>query len=628
MTLSRRSTLLYSLALSVLAALVYWPGLSGGFIFDDYPNIVSNTRIHAQTLSWEAIVTASQGYQGGGYGRPLATISFALDYLISDTSAYPFKLTSLIVHLINALLVFWLLRRVLALPRDSAERPWPLVAAFAIALLWAIHPMQVSTVLYVVQRMETLSLTFVLLALIAYMRGRTAQRNGDLGWPWLATSAVLACLGMASKESAVLFPVYALCLELTVLDFDAKAERTRRFLKIAYAAGLLAAIVLFVAWVLPQYATPGNMGGRDFTLAERLLSQLRILPAYIGQMLLPLPSSLTFYYDNYPISTGLLSPATTLAGGLFLLGLLAFAWLARRRMPLASLGILWFFAAHLLTSNVFNLELRFEHRNYFALLGVLMALADLARRIPMHDGPGLKYVALGALLVAFGGMTAVRSATWGNQILLANELAERNPASARASNDYAEQLMNLSGMDTTSRFYPMAVREFERGSRLPGASPLPEQGLILMAASSGQVPEAAWWDRLNEKIRTRPIGPQEQGAVHGLLNHRFKGMELDDKQLSLALSTLFRRSLMPRQGYVDYGVYAQTYLHDDALATRLFVRSLDRGSPDPSLAGGLAADLIRSGYGAQAKAVMQRASELGLTQDPRFKAALNRTDAP
>lgn len=626
MTLLHRRTLLFSLALLVLVTLVYWPGLGGGFLFDDYPNIVSNSRIHAQALTWDAIGDAAQAYGAGAYGRPLATITFALDYLVSGKNAWAFKLSSLAVHLANALLVFWLLRRLLALPREGEQQVWPAIAAFAIALLWAIHPLQVSTVLYVVQRMETLSLTFVLLALIAYLHGRVAQRDGHRGWPWLAASVVLAGIGMFSKETAVLFPVYALSLELTVLGFDARSHRTSRLLKRAYAAACLIGLVVFVVYALPRYAVGEVYAGRDFSLQERLLTQLRVLPMYLGQMLLPLPASLPFYYDAYPKSIGWLSPATTLVGAVFLLALLAVAFKVRRRMPLVALGILWFFAAHLLTSNVFALELAFEHRNYFALLGVLLALAELVRRIPMQDGPALKYAAVGSLVVAFGVLACVRSATWGEPFLLASDMVAKNPSSPRASNDLAEQYMNLSDMNAQSPFYSMAQQEFERGGRLPGASPLPEQGLILMAAASGQTADPAWWHRLNEKIRARPLGPQEQGAVNGLMQQRYKGLKLDDQQLGQALATLFERSPMPPQAYADYADYALTYLHDEPLATRMFVAALEHHPRDPAYAARLVTDLLGQGRVGPARAVIDRAGELGLTEDPVFKATIDRTN--
>lgn len=627
--LQRHRTLLFSLALLALTTLVYWPGLAGGFLFDDYPNILTNMRVHAESLSWPALKSAAQGYESGSYGRPLATISFALNYLIDGKNPWGYKIASLLVHLGNALLVFWLLRRLLSLPRAGGDTNanWRTPAAFTIALLWAIHPLQVSSVLYIVQRMETLSLTFVLLALVAYLWGRVAQRDGARGWPWLALSALLAGVGMLSKETAVLFPAYALALELTVLRFDAQSVRTRRFLQTAYAVGSIVTLAIFAAWVLPKYVSADVYALRDFTLYERLLSQLRILPMYLGQMLLPLPSSLMFYYDNFPKSTGWLNPTSTLAGGLFLMALLATAWRLRQRMPLVALGILWFFAAHLLTSNVFPLELVFEHRNYFALLGVLLALADLVSRIPMRDSPALKYVGVGVVLIGFGLLATVRSATWGNPLLLATDMSARNPGSARASNDLGEQYMNMSGMDANSPFYSMAAKEFERGSRLPGASPLPEQGLILMAALSDQVADPAWWSRLNEKIGTRPIGPQEQGALQGLMQHRYKGVALDDQQLGKALATMFRRSKMPPGAYAQYADYAMVYLHDEDLAERMFVAAIDNNPTDPEYATRILGNLVADGRMRQADAVFKRARQLGLLKELQAPTATNNSPA-
>ncbi|MGH8077280.1 MAG: hypothetical protein ACREPE_08155 [Lysobacter sp.] len=615
MTLQRPTVLVFSLILLALTALVYWPGINGGFLFDDYPNILTNTAIQMETLSWDALARAARAYEGGLFGRPLATISFALDYLNGGKSPRTYKLTSLAVHLANALLVFWLVRRLLALALAGPR--WAHWAAFSIALLWAIHPLQVSTVLYVVQRMETLSLTFVLLALVGYLHGRVLQRDGSRGWPWLALSVLLAGMGMLSKETAILFPAYAFALELTVLGFEARSPRTTRNLKLAYGSGIIVALVLFFA-LLPGYIALEAFAGRDFTMYERLLSQLRVLPRYLGQMLLPLPASLPFYYDDYTRSTGWLRPGTTLAGGLLVLTLLVAAWKARRSLPLVSLGILWFFAAHLLTSNVFNVELVFEHRNYFALLGILIAGADLIRRIPVQNTPVFKAAGIAAIVVAFGFLGGVRSAVWGDPLLLAMDMAAKNANSARASNDLGEQYMNMSGMDPNSPFYGMAVLEFERGSRLPSSSPLPEQALILMAASSGQAPHPDWWPRLIQKIRTRPLGPQEQGAIVGLMQQRYKGLVLDDQELGKALAILFERSgiSMPAHAYALYADYALTYLGDEALADRLFVQAIERNANDADYAARIFGALTADGRTRQAQAVYQRARELGLMTGP------------
>jgi hypothetical protein len=383
-------------------------------------------------------------------------------------------------------------------------------------------------------------------------------------------------------------------------------------LKVVYAAGLALAAVAFVAWVMPTYLDPAAYSWREFTVGERLLTQLRVLPMYLGWVLLPLPDQLVFYYDNYPISTGLLAPATTLAGGLCLVLLLAAAVAARRRMPLFSLGILWFFAAHLLTSNIVPVELVFEHRNYFALLGILLAIFDLASRIPARNGPlGLR---AGAAVFVAGLflLTLIRAATWGDPLLLASDLAARNPGSARASNDLGEQYMAIADGDATSPFYGMATSEFERGASLPTSSPLPEHALLLMAAIAGEKGNPAWWDSLDRKLLERKIGPQEKIAVFGLLKQRSNGLPLDDERLMRSLGILFSRTTLPPAAHVQFADYALVHAGDGAAATRLYVAAITLEPRDANFALDLISQLAAAGHGPQAKAVLDQARALGL----------------
>lgn len=613
---SPRSTqlrfLLLALALPVLAALVYWPGLSGGFLFDDYPTILTNPAIHVDSLNMESLRLAARGFAQGEYGRPLATITFALNHAIDGVDPYGYKVANLAIHALNALLVFLLVGHLL-------QRTWPQSSAsvyrwsaFLVALAWATHPLQVSSVLYVVQRMETLAATFVLLSLLCYWRGRSLQIEGQRGWPWLAASPLIAGIGMLSKETAVLFPVFALILEWSIFHFEARTPKTSRNLKWLFAVGCGVAVAVFVAYLLPKYAGPNAYEGRDFTLYERLLTQMRVLPMYLGQSLLPLPANLPFYYDDYQKSSGWLQPATTLMGAALLLGLLAWAWRLRQKRPLAAFGIAWFFAGHLLTSNIFNLELAFEHRNYLSLLGVILVVAEFVRSIPTRDGPAIKRAAVVIVVVGFGVLATIRSATWGDPFLLAMDLAARNPQSPRAVTDLGEQYMLFSRMDPSSPFYEMAIREYERAARLPGASPLPETGLLLMSAASNTPARPEWWASLIEKIRTRPLGPQERTALYGLLEQRYKGVELDDKQLSLALQTLFARTVLPPQAYAHFGDYALTYLHDEALAERMFVRAVEAAPHDADNAAHIFSTLTADGHARQATAVYRRARQLGL----------------
>lgn len=596
--------LLYPIALLVLvvaAALAYWPGINGGFLFDDYNNIQVNPAIQIQSLDATSLGRAAGAYQAGSYGRPLATLSFALDHYFQGKDPAGFKRTSILLHALNTLLVFLLVSRLLAMPRSlPVWSPW---AALAIAAAWAIHPLQVSTVLYVVQRMEMLVATFTLLALLAYLRGRLAQREGRRGWPWLALAVGLSAIGMLAKESAVLIPFFTLAIEATLLRFEAARTSTPRTLKWVYAAGTALAAAVFFGYVVPRYASPESFAIRDFSAAERLLTQLRVLPLYLTQILVPSPELMTFYYDNYPKSSDLLSPITTLFGGLFLAALAWLAWRVRKKAPLASLGIAWFFVAHLLTSSPLNLELVFEHRNYLAILGVMLAVAEGIRRLPMKDGPGLKIFAVIGVLALVGVLTVIRSATWGNPLLLASDLVARNPDSPRASNDLGMIYVDMSGGSIESPFLHMGMQEFERGSRLPGASPLPEQGLILMSAVSGYPTDPAWWDRLEHKIRTQPLGPQQVMSVQGLLTQHQRGFHVDPDRLAEVYAAMLERTKFPGYVYARFADFLYEDLREPGRATSYYVKAATADPGDTEFHELLLGTLITEGRAEQATAV-------------------------
>ena len=97
------------LCFGVLAVFsVYWPGLHGGFFFDDHPNIVLNPGVKLAHLSWESLRLAWSSGISGQFGRPVSQLSFALNYYFSGFSPFAFKLTNLVIHCLNGVLVYLL----------------------------------------------------------------------------------------------------------------------------------------------------------------------------------------------------------------------------------------------------------------------------------------------------------------------------------------------------------------------------------------------------------------------------------------------------------------------------------------------------------------------------------------
>lgn len=591
-----RTTGAACLALLVLGLIAYWPGLHGGFIFDDFPNLVADPDWKVRTLDLVEWRRAVFNGISSSVGRPLAMLSFALNHYFTGLDPVWLKATNLAIHLGNALLVFFLCVRVFALAGASSDqRRIGRFAAFIVAAAWAVHPLQVSSVLYVVQRMELGAQGFVLLALLAYLKGRERQIAGHRSWPWLAATAVATLAGLGFKESALLVPGYAFLLELCVLRFRGAGGQRSRLWMGAYAAGITVAAIGFFGVLLPHYLEPRMYAYRDFSLVERLLTQGPVLLTYLGQILLPSPDRLVFYYDNYPISRGLLDPPWTLTAFALLGALLAIAALAWRRWPLVTLGIGWFFLSHALTSNVVPLELAFEHRNYLALLGVLIALAPplawLCRNLNTDARVSLASLPVLALLA----LCLIQSHTWGDPMRLAVALSTRNIESPRASYELGKLLLEDARSDVNAPSWSMARREFEHAASLPDSSPMAEQALIIMDGRTDQPIPSARWESFRAKLARRQAGPHELSALRGVVVCRVqKKCKLDDQQLLDTFGVALQRN--PRSGriHAEYANFAYNVLGDRALAVRV-MRDAVRLEPDePALQIGLAKFLLAS----------------------------------
>lgn len=608
---------LLMLGLLGLVSVLFWPALSGGFIFDDYPIFAENPAIHISGWQWHEWRQV-WSWSHTNIQRPFAMLTFALNYALGN-EWFGFKLTNLLIHLLNTVLVLLLTRRLLLASWlthetvDSVRQErrigyWALAIAFA----WAIHPLQVSTVMYVVQRMEMLGFTFALLALLAYWRARQEQLAGRRAWPWLLMFAVLIGAGYYAKETAVLVPGYAMLIELTLLRFEAAKAGIARAWKIFYIAGCAAAISALLFYVIPHFSQPANFAGRGFTVWERELTQLRVLPMYLYWYIMPLPSHLSFYYDSYPISTDLLHPATTLLGGSLLLGLLGLAIAVHQRRPLLALGIGWFFVSQALTSSPVPLELVFEHRNYPALLGISLAYADLFFVAANRFDPRVAVLVASVVLMNFGLLTFIRSSIWGDRLFLTQTLSEDNPSSARAAYDLARRYMFMAHNDPNSPLYSLSVKELRRASTLPSASPMAEEALILINADHHDQPDVpALWKSFFEKLENRPLGPEAYMALDKLTMERLGGKaDIDARQLAHAYEITIKRNPSRANLHAAYAELADTVLHEPDLAIVHWQEALKLDKDVAGYSKQLAGYLLENHRNQEARAVIDQAWQL------------------
>lgn len=434
--MNRRETWLPRILLGAamtIAVLVYIPSLHGIFVLDDSANLANLESIDENSQGPEFALFVISG-NAGPTSRPVALLSFLAQHESWPHRPFDFKIVNLLIHLANCLLVFLVLQRICVVfgNMDTCQARW---VALAISVIWLLHPVHVSTVAYVIQRMNLLAGFFMLAGTLAYLEARRRALSGRRAAMLLAWVALplLAILGALSKENAA-----ALLFLVTLMDYGFPAadrpgwwewwRATVIILPLAFV-GLLV-ITFWDSVILPGYDS------RDFDLAGRLLSQPRALLTYIHVLLVPAGRNIGLFHDDFVASTGLLDPWTTLPAILALAALVISAWRLRSRFPLLAFGIGWFLLGHIVESTFIALELYFEHRNYIPVLGLYLAAATLL----LHAWKQLNSVAtrriVGIALLAYAtylpALTLSESLIWGDPIRQSHVWAKENPQSERA----------------------------------------------------------------------------------------------------------------------------------------------------------------------------------------------------
>ena len=431
---------LFALVVGLFA--IYWPAFYGPFLLDDQHNLV-DTQIDQLNLT--SLLTVATGNDSGLLGRPLPVITFALNFYFGDGSPTAFKMTNWVLHVVNSFLVFALCRMLLSqVYASNAQMQKHLTAiALFVAALWAIHPLQISSVMYVVQRMNIMAMMFSLIALVAYTRFRCLQLNGHgnvlLAISVVSIATILSCL---CKENGALTPLYILLVEWVFFKFKQNDPRAQRWFRALFGLLTLFAVLVATAGFSIYFDT--LMSGyriRDFSMTERLMTQPLVLMTYLKMILLPSISDMTFYHDNFP-TVRVLDQRTVIA--CLALGVsLVVSILSVRKAPLVAFGVLFFLTSQLMESTVFPLEMVFEHRNYIGLLGLILAFASICSWAVQKIQSSALALVLGFSTLAFMGFSAhVRAIEWSSDIQLHAFAVENQPMSSRARTAFIGILSN------------------------------------------------------------------------------------------------------------------------------------------------------------------------------------------
>lgn len=597
--------------LLLLAWLVLSPGLTGGFSFDDIPNLAPLSNIYEPSLYF--ILQFTLDGVSSQIGRPLSLLTFAVQHGDWPCCADGFLRFNLLLHLLNGCLLFWGLLRLLRLAQ-RAESEWarfPCITALLAAGLWLFAPAHITTVLYAVQRMALMATTCVFAGFLLHVTGRAYLAQGQLSRGWLLIAAGLfvgAGLGVLSKENAALYPLMILVMEATLLRVLERPPSWR------LGAGLLLGLpaALLLTYLLIQIpGLPEQYGHRAFTAAERLMTQARVLFTYLGDLLFPsLYSGTRLLYDDYVISRSLIEPWVTAVAVAAWLALVPLAWRIRAKQPVFAFALFWYLAGHLLESTFLPLEIAFSHRNYLPSVGIFLGLATLVvaahRAVRTQRLRPIIQIATLAYIVFFVTALWLSAALWGQPLERISYWARSQPESRRALMEWAATQARHGAITEAEKTYRHATQHWPRDAAIqiawagiacetPGmrGPDLAEIKTVLLNSDAPVVTTMVMLQQLVESVAqglcTRLSPPEvtrvvESGAANSIYSPGWAATLLAklsetagnrEEALRLMDDMVFRDANV---SYLQYAVITALQL-DDVARARRYLASAEPGGP-------------------------------------------------
>lgn len=458
--------------LLLLAVCLAWGNSLGApFELDDRESIAANSTIRD---FWSFRWIQPPGKMGETVGgRPVLNLSLALNYAANGLDVRGYRAVNIALHFVSALFLFGVARRLFerslapsaptgvpASPREKERFAW---LALAVALLWALHPLQTSAVTYVIQRAEALAALFYLATLYCFLRAVEQPGSEASGAVlpklspsfWSVSSVALCMLGAATKETLVTAPFLVfLCDRTFVSGSFREAWRVRRRFYLGLAA----------SWLLLGYLVSENAGrggsagwGAKVDSWSYALTQCEAIVRYLG--LAVWPSGQVFDYGAHVVRNW---ESVALQAALLLALAGATLWGLWRRLSVGFIGAC-FFLLLAPSSSVVSVatQTMAEHRMYLALAAVIAFVLGCLFLLSSRLGKAAfawLLAAVAGVALAFGALTWRRNAVYGDELSLWRDTVEKWPENPRALNNLGAALLAGGRYDEAASFFRKAVR--------------------------------------------------------------------------------------------------------------------------------------------------------------------------
>jgi len=574
-------TRFHSIAIGILiivGVLLYGHTLSFPFVFDDHIYLVDNPLVkdaHSFTCQDDFVAFSTYSRRLGldpdlstnFILRPVTYLTFYINYVLDGMKPRGFRAVNIAIHCANAILLFMVLLHLLGQSRKSGSVTAVSedFIAFAAALLFLVHPMQIESVTYIVQRFTSLAALFYLFTILTYLVAHsTANTLAAAFFRWISVVGLVG--GMLSKESLFTVPFMLVALDWLVMGIPLKVV-WRRTLPYFLCLPIIPALILLTSWAQ-------NGGNASLGAALNItnpypdpnyqyhyaLTQLSAVLSYLWLVLFPAGLNLDW---QYPLSKSLLE-MRVIGSVMGIVGIVGGAWFwyyrrqedARRSLFFCS--VIWYFVALAVSSSVIPLpDVMVEHRCYIASIGALTALACCADMIRtwLADRRGVRYVVpicAGVWILALMAATVARNEVWRSEIGIWKDAAAKSPGKFRP-------LMNLGVAYTEQGKQREGMACFRRALQVEPALIGGYENLATMENMTGNYAEALLVSQVGLKYAPHSCKLHFNKAVaYNGLGQTTKSIEWFKKAISF--------SPTHKQSHLALGViYTNLKQYDDAL---------------------------------------------------------------
>ncbi len=503
------------------------------FQYDDEYNIVKNPVIKSLNSYIEPSKSQEFSFQHDfSIARYIGLLTLALNYKVHSLDVVGYHIVNLLIHTINALLVYFLVILTFSTPflKHLHLKDYSSLIALFTALLFTSHPIQTQAVTYIIQRFASLATLFYLLSLVLYVMCRLIGALNMKGITLYAFSLFSAVLAMKTKEIAFTLPVAIALYEF--MFFEGKIKR-----RLLYLIPLFLTMLIIPVSLIGLDKPIGDLIGdvseatkvqTSISRLDYLFTQFRVIVTYIRLLFLPINQNLDY---DYPLFHSLFNPEVFLSF-LFLLsifGLGIYLFYRSRNSAaytrLISFGIFWFFVTLSVESSIIPIrDVIFEHRVYLPSIGLIVAIStsvfvvveNLKDRRKSIDRVVIGILAV--IVVVLTGATYARNIIWKDEVSLWEDVVSKSPEKERGHNNLGKAYKSQGLLDK-------AIEQYQSAIELKPDFPKPYNNLANAYKSKGLIDKAI--EQYQSAIRLKPDSPEP----YNNLGVAYKSQGLLDKAI-------------------------------------------------------------------------------------------------